>query len=71
MVFSIGTTSVFPYIKYPVEWARRKGIPTVEINPSTTEISGIVDFKIDAKAVETLCALMERIHPPDAEEPVL
>jgi NAD-dependent deacetylase len=60
MIFSIGTTSVFPYIKYPVEWGSRKGIPTVEINPSTTDISDIVDFKISAKAGETLLLLEER-----------
>ena len=33
-VFSIGTTSVFPYIAGPVEAARRRGWATVEINPA-------------------------------------
>jgi len=33
LVFSIGTTSVFPYIAGPVMEAKRIGIPTVEINP--------------------------------------
>ncbi|MGB5524297.1 MAG: NAD-dependent protein deacylase, partial [Polyangiales bacterium] len=32
-VFSIGTTSVFPYIAEPVIDARRRGALTVEINP--------------------------------------
>jgi NAD-dependent deacetylase len=59
IIFSIGTTSVFPYITYPVELGKKKGIPTVEINPATTNISSIVDFKISANAVETLTALAE------------
>ena len=33
LVCSVGTTSVFPYIAAPVYWARRVGVPTVEINP--------------------------------------
>ena len=33
VVFSIGTTSVFPYIAGPVEAASRRGWATVEINP--------------------------------------
>ena len=32
-VFSIGTTSVFPYIAGPIELARRCGWATIEINP--------------------------------------
>ena len=39
VVFSIGTTSVFPYIAQPVILARRTGALTIEINPSETVIS--------------------------------
>lgn len=46
MVFSIGTTSVFPYIAGPVMEARRTGVPTVEINPSETTVSRLVDYKL-------------------------
>jgi len=52
--FSIGTTSVFPYIQQPIIYAKSKGRPTVEINPSDTEISGIVDIKISQTAVQAL-----------------
>ncbi|MDH5559640.1 MAG: NAD-dependent protein deacylase [Deltaproteobacteria bacterium] len=52
--FSIGTTSVFPYIAQPMLDAKRKRVPTVEINPSETEISGYVDVKIEEKAGEAL-----------------
>lgn len=57
IVFSIGTTSVFPYISQPVNYARRNGIPTIEINPGITTVSRIVDYHIKGKAAETLDAL--------------
>ena len=54
MVFSIGTTSVFPYIAQPIIEASRSGIPTVEINPGQTAVSHYVDFKLAANAVASL-----------------
>ena len=57
IVFSIGTSSLFPYIVRPVIEARRRQIPTIEINPGGTEISHIVDLKIEARAAETLAAI--------------
>ena len=52
--FSIGTTSVFPYISQPIEDAKASGRPTVEINPSETAISDLVDIKISLGAVDAL-----------------
>lgn len=46
MVFSIGTTSVFPYIQAPVTMAKSAGNVTVEINPSESTISHIVDYRL-------------------------
>jgi NAD-dependent deacetylase len=54
IVFSVGTTSVFPYIAGPVLEAKRAGKPTMEINPAQTEVSHLVDYKIAAGAAETL-----------------
>jgi len=54
IVFSVGTTSVFPYIAGPVHQAKYGGRCTVEINPAETEVSHIVDYKIAAGAAETL-----------------
>jgi len=54
IVFSVGTTSVFPYIAQPVMEAKRRGIPAVEINPGETGVSHIVDIKIKGKAAEIL-----------------
>lgn len=52
--FSIGTTSVFPYIQQPILYAKSCGSPTVEINPAETEVSHIVDIKLDMRAAEAL-----------------
>ena len=57
MVFSVGTTSVFPYIAMPVVHAARAGIPTVEINPGHTEVSPIVSLRIESGAARALDAI--------------
>ena len=54
LVFSIGTTSLFPYINEPIYRAKNAGSPTVEINPGVTEVSNIVDVKIPLKAAMAL-----------------
>ncbi|MFA7158891.1 MAG: NAD-dependent protein deacylase [Kiritimatiellia bacterium] len=55
--FSIGTTSVFPYISGPVVEAARSGKPTVEINPGDTEVSGLVDVRLRLGAAAALDAI--------------
>jgi len=62
MVFSVGTTSVFPYIAGPVMEARRRGIPTVEINPSETAVSRFVDYKLTAGAAASLSEIWRRLE---------
>ncbi len=57
VVFTVGTTSVFPYIAEPVRWAARLGRPTVEINPDETAVSDLVDVKFSAGAADTLDAI--------------
>ena len=57
LVFSIGTTSVFPYIAGPVVQASQRGIPTVEINPTETSVSRFVDYKLAAGAAASLRAI--------------
>jgi len=52
--FSIGTTSVFPYIKGPIVHARALGKPTIEINPTKTAVSDIIDTKLSLGAAEAL-----------------
>ena len=57
LVFSIGTTSVFPYIAGPVVQASQMGIPTVEINPTDTNVTRFVDHKLASGAVVSLRAI--------------
>lgn len=62
-VFSVGTTSVFPYIAAPVWEAREEGALTVEVNPGTTEVSGVVDHRIQAGAAAALDMLFGLLYP--------
>ncbi len=59
-VFAVGTTGLFPYIVGPVMLAHDTSVPTVEINPGTTEIAGIISIKIKAGAAEALDAIWSR-----------
>lgn len=63
LVVSIGTTSVFPYIAGPVWWADQMGVPSVEINPGETEVSGIVTHRLRLRAAEAMPELWRRLHP--------
>jgi NAD-dependent deacetylase len=57
VVFSIGTSALFPYIARPVLVAKSEGIPTIEINPAKTDLSDLVDIKIKATALTALKAI--------------
>jgi NAD-dependent deacetylase len=57
-VFSLGTTSVFPYIAAPVEIAKRQGVPTIEINPGRSKVSDIVDIRLPARAAVVMDAIL-------------
>ncbi|MEK6727763.1 MAG: NAD-dependent protein deacylase [Candidatus Omnitrophota bacterium] len=59
--FSIGTTSVFPYIQQPIIYAKQAKKPTVEINPDNTGISHLVDIKIPLRAAEALDIIWEEL----------
>lgn len=61
LVFSIGTTSVFPYIAGPVVQASQSGVPTVEINPANTHVTHFVDYKLASGAARSLSALRQAL----------
>lgn len=61
LIFSVGTTSVFPYISGPVEQALQQGIPCVEINPGQTELSDRVDFQVPEAAASWLGRLYDAL----------
>lgn len=63
LIFTIGTTSVFPYIAEPVLRARDRGTPTVEINPTETEVSHLVDIKLSMGAARALDAVWAKSRP--------
>ncbi len=66
-VFSVGTTSSFPYIAGPIETARRRGWFTVEINPGATRVSSLVDVKIALGAATALDAIWQRCREMTAK----
>jgi len=57
MVFSIGTSAMFPYITGPVISAIHRGKTTVEINPEVGELSHRVDYHLPMGAAEALTRL--------------
>jgi NAD-dependent deacetylase len=68
LVFSIGTTSVFPYIAFPVELARQRDKPTVEINPGTTPVSTLVRYRLALGAAVALDAIWVRYNEKHASK---
>ena len=61
LVFSIGTSSLFPYIQAPVWELGARGARTVEVNPSVTDLSGVVTWKLPLGAAAALGALEARM----------
>jgi NAD-dependent deacetylase len=62
-VFSIGTTSLFPYIAGPVVQAVHQGRLSVEINPDRTAVSEYVEVKLACGALRGLEAIFEPPPP--------
>jgi NAD-dependent deacetylase len=62
IVFSIGTTSVFPYISLPVELAVQREKPSVEINPGTTRVSELATYRLALGAAVALDAIWKRVQ---------
>lgn len=65
LVFSVGTSSLFPYIQAPVLEAKQAGITTVEINPDTTGLSPIVDHQLPMGAADAMRGLYQRLTSTD------
>jgi NAD-dependent deacetylase len=57
LVFSVGTTSVFPYIAAPVLDAYHFHKPSVEINPGNTDVTEFVTVKLKLGAAAALEAI--------------
>jgi NAD-dependent deacetylase len=61
VVLSVGTTASFPYIIEPVLRTRQAGGFTVEINPSKTDLSRLVDVHLQGRALDVLPNLLSHI----------
>ena len=59
LVFSIGTSAVFPYISQPFVFARQYNALSVEINPSETAVSPYAEIAWRTGAAEALSLLWE------------
>ena len=59
VVFSVGTTSVFPYIAGPVLDAHHRRKASVEINPGETDVSEYATVKLPMKAAVALHAIWD------------
>jgi len=61
-VFSVGTSSLFPYIAEPLVRAREGGALTVEVNPATTVVSPLVDERLAVGGAAALTALWNQLE---------
>lgn len=61
LVLLVGTTASFPYIAEPVLRTRAAGGFTVEVNPQSTDLSSVVDVKIEGRALDILPRLLSHI----------
>ena len=55
--FSVGTSSLFPYISQPMLDAAARSRLTVEFNPERTPISDAVDYRLNCAAGQALRAI--------------
>lgn len=62
IVFTIGTSGVFPYIAEPVVWAAQAGIPTVEINPEPTRLTPYVRYYLPLGAAAAMQGILDRLN---------
>ncbi len=69
MVFTVGTSSLFPYIAEPVMAAAGQGIATVEINPGTTQVSSLVQHRLRGGAAHWLRRLWDAYHAGAGQAP--
>ncbi len=62
IVFAIGTSAVFQYIKQPLSLAQSRNRPTVEINPTQTEVSRRCRYRIQLGAADAMQRIRKRMN---------
>ena len=61
VVVGIGTSGVFPYIQEPFLSARRRSVPTIEINPAESALSPLVDYRLPIGAARAMDEIGRRL----------
>ena len=61
VAFSVGTTSVFPYIAWPVLQAVRAGRPAIEINPGETSVPHLATHRIRCGAADAMTRICDAL----------
>jgi NAD-dependent deacetylase len=59
LVFSIGISTMFPYLARPLLLAKQDGVPTVEIGQPHTDVSELVDFALKGSPMRILELIWE------------
>jgi len=59
MVVAVGVVSMPPYVARPILLAKSEGIPTIEIGPTVTDVSEVVDFRFRGTPMRVLELIWE------------
>jgi NAD-dependent deacetylase len=62
MVISVGTSGLFPYIRLPMIRAKVYGWPSVDINPSRSEMTVYASYHVALRAAEACEGLWRRLE---------
>lgn len=57
VIFTVGTSAMFPYISSPVHIGKRQGALTVEVNPGESQLSGDINIHLKSGAGAALDAI--------------
>lgn len=57
LVVAVGCTSLFPYAARPILVAKSEGVTTIEITPTKTDVSDLVDLQLRAAPTATLARI--------------
>ncbi len=60
LIFSVGLTTVSPFILSAVNDVKKLEVPTIEINPEKSELSEVVDIKLSCGSAEGLSAVWDK-----------
>ena len=68
LVVAAGSSANSPYLLAPVQAAKKRQTPIIEINPAPTAISGAVDLKLAVGAADACQVLRQMLGGEEGEE---